>query len=245
MILHMNTVKRKAIEPLLRWGWVGLLIWLGVMVIAAGAQSRETSGKAAAAIREYQRVQAAAVQPRQGAADRIGKLTKNNLFVALPTQTKLPQCLAILGDAVLIGDQWYQQGAQVQGAEIVAVGPDFVTVMFDGKEHRLAPFDVEVTYGQTGRGSSVPGGGRESGREGDRGMRGRGGPGGQGGPPTVAAEGGRMPPQRGGVGGGEMMEMRARFESMTPEQRQETMERFRTASPEERERMREDFRRGQ
>lgn len=236
MILHMDTVKRKAIEPLLRWGWVGLLVWLGVMVIAAGAQSRETSGKAAAAIREYQRVQVAAVQPRQDAAERIGKLTKNNLFVASPTQTQLPQCLAILGDAVLIGDQWYQQGAQIQGAEILAIGPDFVTVMFDGKEHRLAPFDVEVTYGQAGRAPGVSGGGRE-GREGERGMRGRGGP------PTVAAEGGRMPPQRGGTGN-EMMEMRARFESMSPEQRQETMERFRNASPEERERMREDFRRG-
>ena len=241
MIPKMNTFKRKAIEPLLRWGWVGLLLWLAVMVIGAGAQSLHTSGKAAAAIREYKRIQAEAVQPPRDADGRIRKLSQNNLFVASATQNKLPQCLAILGDAVLIGEQWYQKGAQVQGAEIVAVGPDFVTVLFDGKEQRMAPFDVEVNYGQTGRGQGAAGGGRE-GREGDRGMRGRGG---QGGPPTVAAEEGRTPPQRGGAGpGSEMMDMRARIESMTPQQRQEMFERFRNASPEDRERMREEFRRG-
>jgi hypothetical protein len=141
-----------------------------------------------------------------------------------------------MGNSVLIGDQWYYEGQSVLGFEITKIGPDYVTVLRDGKEQRLAPFDVQVNYGQASRGSSGTPGGRE-GREAERGMRGGRG-----------AEGG-MPQQRGGMGGGmpgggmpggmgnnmgmgnTVMELRNRIESMTPEQRQETFDRFRNASP--------------
>ena len=224
--------KTKTMDRLLQWGGVGLLVWLAVLVLGAGAQTLHTSGKAAAAIREYQRLQTEAARPRQGGSDQIRRLQRNNLFVAAPSRTQLPQTQAILGDAVLIGDRWYRQGQEVQGFQIVAIGPDHVTVLNDGQEQRLVPFNVEVNYGGS-RGTTAAGGSGDRGRdarEGDRGQRGPGQrPGGFGGGPVP-------------MGG--MMEMRERIENMTPEQRRETFEQFRNASPEERERMRDEFMRG-
>lgn len=242
---YSNALNSKIVERLMRWGVVGLVVWLAAMVIGAGAQSLHGSGKAAAAIREHERIRTEAAQSRQESREQIQKLSARNLFVPAPEQAQLPRTQAILGASVLIGDRWYQEGQTVQGYEIVKVGPDYVTVLRDGREQRIVPFEVEVNYGQTGRGAGgtagVPGerGGRE-GREGDRGMRGRGGMGGG------DATGGPVP-RFGGFDAGmaeRMMEMRNRIESMTPEQRQETFERFRNASPEERERMREEFMRG-
>ena len=246
MKTYMKTMDSKTLERLLRCGLVVLVVWLAVMVISAGAQSFQLSGKASTAIREYERIRTEAAEPREESRDQIQKLSRNNLFVAAPGQSPLPQSLAIMGNSVLIGEQWYTEGQTVQGYEIVKIGPDFVTVMLDGKEQRFSPFDVEVNYGQAARSTTERGGrsGRE-GREGDRGMRG-----GRGGmqPPVFGADAAAPGMRPGGFGGnmmgGNIMEMRNRIESMTPEQRQETFERFRNASPEERERMRDEFMRG-
>lgn len=245
MKTYMKSLDSKTLERLLRCGLVGLVVWLAVMVISAGAQSLHISGKAATAIREYERIRTEASEPRQEVREQIQKLSRNNLFVAPPSQAQLPQSQAIMGNSVLIGDQWYYEGQSVLGFEITKIGPDYVTVLRDGKEQRLAPFDVQVNYGQASRGSLGTPAGRE-GREAERGMRGgRGGPQQSGVGPAPAASGQRP----GGMGnntgmGNNMMEMRNRIESMTPEQRQETFDRFRNASPEDRERMREEFMRG-
>jgi hypothetical protein len=234
--LH-QIVNISALDRVLRWGAIALGVWLVVLVIGAGAQSLHTSGKAAAAIREYQRLRADAIQPDQGIDEKIRKLSQNNLFVAPPSQVPLPQTLAILGDAVLVNDQWYRVGQEVDGCQITQIGPDFVVVLRDGKDHRLVPFDVEVNYGQASASgpSSGASGRRRDSRDVQRGPRGRG-PG--------AEDSGPGFPQPPEDVRARMMEMRQRVENMTPEQRREMFERFRNASPEERERMREEFMRG-
>lgn len=239
---YTKALNSKTLEQVLRWGVIGLLIWLAVMVLGAGAQSLNTSGKAATAIREYERIRTEAATSGSDSREKIRTLSQNNLFVAVRTRTQLPQTQAILGDSVLIGDRWYREGQVVQGYEILQVGPDFVTILNDGKEERIVPFDVAVNYGQTGRsqGGTAGGGDRgdRGGAAGGAGMRGRGGPAGGGDEARTA------PPQRPGGPGADMMDMRTRVEAMTPQQRQETFERFRNASPEEREQMREEFMRG-
>ena len=236
--LHIIS-KIPATDRLLRWGAIALLVWLVVLVIGAGAQSLHNTGKAAAAIREYQRLKADAAQPRREADETIQKLQRNNLFVAPPSRTQLPQTVAILGDSVLVGDQWYREGQEVQGYLITQVGPDSVRVVRDGQEHRLVPFDVEVNYGRAAASGPAGGRGRDT-REGQRGPRG-----GRGGPMPTAGDGAQATPQQPPEDfRARMMEMRERVESMTPDQRREMFERFRNASPEERERMRDEFMRG-
>jgi Sec-independent protein translocase protein TatA len=231
--------KTPAMDRLLRWGAIALLVWLVVLVIGAGAQSLHNAGKAAAAIREYQRLKGDAAQPRREADETIRKLQRNNLFVAPPSRTQLPQTVAILGDSVLIGDQWYREGQEVQGYQVTQIGPDFVRVVRDGQEHRLVPFDVEVNYGRAAASGPAGGRGRDTREGGQRGPRGRGG-----GPMMPTGDGTQSPPQPPEDFRARMMEMRERVESMTPDQRREMFERFRNASPEERERMRDEFMRG-
>lgn len=226
-------------DRLLRWAGIGLLVWLAVLVLSAGAGGLRASGKAAESIRQYQRLQNDSAESQQHTGQTVRQLAQNNLFAAPPSRNALPQTQAILGDAVLIGDQWYRQGQEVDGYQIVAIGPDFVTVLDDGTQRRLAPFDVEVDYGdQAARGPDEERGGES--REGRRGRRG---------PETArddeatdaqTAGQRRRPPEE---VRSRMRQMRERVESMTPEQRREMYQRYQNASPQEREQMREQFRR--
>ncbi|MBN2512424.1 MAG: hypothetical protein JXB18_05750, partial [Sedimentisphaerales bacterium] len=228
MNIKMEQMKSGSLDRLFRWGWFGLLAWLVILVIGAGAQSLHTSGKAASAIREYKRIQTEAAVQKEDGNERIAKLRDKNLFVAPAEKAKLPQCAAILGDSALFGDQWQKVGDTVQGAKILSIGPNYVRVLFDEKEQNLVPFEVEVQYaaqgGQPGQGPQ--GGGRGMGGRGDRGDRGtRNAAAAPTGPPTGGRERMMMAP-------GAMEEMRRRVESMTPEQRQQMMERYQNASPE-------------
>lgn len=146
--------KFRSLDRLLRWGTLGLLIWLTMQVINAGTQTLQGTGQAAAAIRKYQQLQTqAADSHRDSVSESVRRLQRNNLFVERRTRTQVPQTQAILGNSVLIGDRWYSQGDTVNGFEILSIGPDSVTVLNDGRERQLVPFEVEVNYGQSERGN--------------------------------------------------------------------------------------------
>ena len=81
------------------------------------------------------------------------ELKKNNLFAPPPPkQHPINEVLGIFGNEVLIKDKWYEVGATVGEAKIVAIGPTKVTIEWDGKETTFAPIDA--------KGPSQPGGPR-------------------------------------------------------------------------------------
>lgn len=145
------------------------------------------------------------------------QLKKNNLF-APPIPKRHPvnkdQVLGILGNEALINGRWYKVGDNVADAKIVAITPIDVTIEWDGSEQVFVPFDSK---GAAPSGPQRPGGpGRpQVAQEGQ-----------QGGPETVQVQlevrGGEG---MGRFGGGDMMarmrEMRERWESMSPEEREQ------------------------
>ncbi len=183
------------------------------------------------------------------------ELKKNNLFAPpAPKQHPIKEVWGIFGNEVLIKDKWYEIGATVGDAKIVAIRPTEVTIEWDGKEKIFAPIDS--------KGSSQPGGPR-----GSRATASSGRPGG-GSAQMVAVgserrpmgrpEGGRGP-GRGGMGGmrdrfrAEMQVRRAeqdqenyrKLQEMWPTLPEETREKIRdiqerwpTMSEEERDRVR-------
>ena len=163
---YLSTVDPKILERLLKLGAAGTVVWLTVIVFNAGAQSLDTTGKAETAIREYERIRTDVIAQRHDPRAQIQQLSRNSLFNATPTvtttavrvQPQLPQTQAILGDAVLFGDQWYYTGQTVQGYEIAWIGPDSVILSLDGVLEELVPFNVEVNSGQNTRGRNTAAG---------------------------------------------------------------------------------------
>jgi len=148
-------------------------------------------------------------------------IKKKNLFVPpLPKRNPVSAVLGIMGDEALINGKWYKAGDKIGDAKVVAVEPTQVKIEWDGKEKYFAPIAA-------GGDSSGPLSGR-------RGYAGRGRDGKSGGPGPQRVEISGPPPERGfGPGGfGNMSEeqraqmrarmegMRARFESMSPEERE-------------------------
>ena len=214
---------------LIRGVQAALLAWLLMTTATAAVRHLITSGQAAEAIAAYQSLEKQSAENAPKNDDRIAKLLANNLFVP-PAAARPPQCLAILGDAALFGDKWYKVGDTAAGAKILEIGANFVKVIWNDKEQTLHPFDVEVNYAAPAGGSARPAG-----------------PSGQPAPPRTASPPPSAPSEERGRSGGPSgrgEEMRRRFESLTPEQRQQLFERYQNASPEERERMREEFRQG-
>jgi len=208
-----------------------LLVWLLIMVFTAAVRHLITSGQAAEAIAGYRAMEKQSAETAPQNDDRVAKLLANNLFVPKAQVNTPPQCVAILGDAALFGDKWYKVGDTVENATIQEIGPNFVKVQWNDKEHLLHPFDVEVKYAASP--SAPPS------------------PQGSGSAPSAqasAASAPSAPPpdesRRRSGGRFDLEQMRRRFESLTPEQRQQMFERYQNASPEERERMREEFRQG-
>jgi len=158
---------------------------------------------------------------------RVEALKRRNAFLPPPGKPQRPVCVGIFGDMAFFGDKPYTVGQEVNGAKILEVGPNYVTIEWEGEPVKLEPFAVDNLTEEQKRAARSSGRGESRGddrRESDRGPS-RGGserrP--QGGPP----------------------EGRFRFQP-SPEMIQrmrEARERYMKASPEERERMREEFRR--
>jgi hypothetical protein len=165
------------------------------------------------------------------------ELKKNNLFAPpAPKQHPIKEVLGIFGNEVLIKDKWYEVGATVGEAKIVAIGPTKVTIEWDGKEKTFAPIDS--------KGSSQPGGPRGS-RATAKSSESKGGSAQM---VAVGSSGRPMGGRGGGMGGGmeRFREMRERMQNMSESERDraraQMRERFQNMSEAERERFRAEMR---
>lgn len=149
------------------------------------------------------------------------KLKKNNLFAPPPPkQHPVKEVFGIFGDQVLIKGKWYNEGDTVGDANIVAIGPTSVTIMWDGKEKSFLPIQAKIVEAKSGpRGRTAT----------TRKNEGAGKDGGEGSATkvTVKVDGGGMRSEgRGGPGEG-FMAMRQRFENMSEREREEFRNRMR------------------
>ena len=144
-------------------------------------------------------------------------IKKKNLFVPPPPKKHpVSAVVGIMGEEALINDKWYKAGDKIGDAKVIAVEPTQVKIEWDGKEKYFAPIASAASA------SAWSGGG---GRD-------RGGESGATRPERVEMPG--PGPERGlGRGGfgafseadraemrARMEGMRARFESMSPEERE-------------------------
>lgn len=146
-------------------------------------------------------------------------LKQRNLFVP-SARPKQPVCYGILGDKALMNEHWHRVGDTVDGAKIIEIGPEAVTVQWQDEKMELKPIQAKVEYA-TGEEKPRP---SESGRE---------EPGGKDKNASKAAE---QPvhaspgaPQGRGRGG-----FRNPFADLSPEEREEMRQRIMNMSPEER-----------
>jgi hypothetical protein len=159
-----------------------------------------------------------------GAVSIADGLKKNNLFAPTPPkQHPVREVLGIMGNEVLIGENWYKLGDRIGDAKIVAIEPAQVRIEWEGNTQVFAPISSSGSGGPGG-----PGRGRPDMREMAKG-------GTEGAPPVVniniTAPGGSMPGGFGEFSPDRTREgfegMRARFENMSEEERQAFRERMR------------------
>ena len=175
------------------------------------------SGRVEKAIGRYKTMEQQAASALQAPNKAIEEMRKKNLFTGPQPQPPTPQCLGILGQYALFGQDWYKAGDTVQDAKILSVGPAEVKILWQGKEQILRPFDVEVEYKKSTAGGPTPAGQ----------------------PTQPVAQAQPEPPgdmPMGGRFGGfdprnmspeELARMRDRFMNMSPEERRQAMEEFR------------------
>lgn len=82
-----------------------------------------------------------AIKPHLEKLKKVAEtLKKKNLFVKEPKKEHpVKEVDGILGDEVLIGDNWYKTGAKIGDAKIVSIEPTQVIIEWDGKEKAFAP----------------------------------------------------------------------------------------------------------
>ena len=74
------------------------------------------------------------------AKESADALKKSNLFVKqTPKEHPVKQVDGILGNEVLIANAWYKVGGKIGDAEIVAIAPTEVTILWDGQKKTFAP----------------------------------------------------------------------------------------------------------
>lgn len=76
-------------------------------------------------------------------SEAAGEMKKKNMFMPPTAAKKNPvtTVTAIFGDEVYISNKWYKVGDKIQDAEITGITSSQVTVVWNGKETRLHPFD--------------------------------------------------------------------------------------------------------
>jgi hypothetical protein len=160
-------------------------------------------------------------------SEAAGKLKEKNMFVAPSKEKpKPPVCLGLFGNSAIFkdkGDKLYKIGDKIKckagenstEAEIVAIGPNEVTIMWEDKEMKLKPFDVsnETKSKDKGKKPEKPtptpvGGGAQVVQQDQGQSRPRGGP-----------RDGRRGGGGFGFSGDQMRQMRDRYMNMSPEER--------------------------
>ena len=90
-------------------------------------------------------------QYRQAAEE----LSRQNMFVPPPLGPEPPgDCTAILGQAARIGDRWVQVGDRVSDAEVVAVEPTQVVLLWQDEEISRSPKLSETSTNRRSSSSS-------------------------------------------------------------------------------------------
>lgn len=197
--------------------WMAMIIWL--MVQAGGFMMRWSyqTGRVEESVKYWQQLMHAAAPSKETGSRAAALASQGALFAPPPGKPPLPKCMAILGDAVLINDQWYKVGSEVQGIKILEILPQAVRVEQDGQEHKLVPFESQSE--PEPRGDRTP----------QRSERGSGRP--EGAVPGRMENRSASPNSSPSAPSG-----------MTAEQRR-LYERYQNATPEERARLRQEFRR--
>jgi len=141
----MNWHNEKDRKTVFSVGLLGLaVLMLGftaaeVINIARGAyQSPFLTKEALEQIRpDKERAKQYLDQYQKAAAD----LTQNNMFVPPPDTSVEPgDCIAILGDEACFGEnRWVRAGDRLGDADVVAVGPVSVTLLWEGRNITRAP----------------------------------------------------------------------------------------------------------
>lgn len=208
--------------------WLAAAVWLGWNVLGLAVFTVRLAGAGSTALKVYEKMAAA---NSAATTATLEKLKASNLF-AKAAEIKMPTCLAILGDKALIDGQWMAVGQKNGAVELVRIEPSAVVVRVGGQEKTLRPFDVSVEV-------SRPAERRRGGADSAPAMSAFA-------PPTDAprpaeAPRGERPPEFRGGRRPNWEAIRRRFESMTPQERQEMFERYRNATPEQQRQMREEF----
>jgi hypothetical protein len=94
----------------------------------------------------------------------VEALTSNNIFNAIPPsaiasipQNPITEIRAIVGESVLINENWYKAGDSVNQVKIVAVEPTQVTIEFNNTQTTLRTIDAslpEIQQGARGSGTT-------------------------------------------------------------------------------------------
>ncbi len=135
---------------------------------------------------------------------------------APPQKPKVPKCMAVLGDEALINGKWYKIGSEANGAKILAINPESVKILWEGKEHRLVPFDVQVQYAD----KAATGQRAASARKKPSASHIPAGPGMRGGE-------NRRPGGASGMSDGERRQMRERYQNASPEEQEKMRQQMR------------------
>jgi len=142
------------------------------------------------------------------------ELKKKNMFAPPPPKPGWPvkKVQGILGDTAWIKGGWRKVGDDIGGAKVLEIAPNYVKLVWEGKEKVFSPFDVKSAKSDSKKGE-------ETKRE-------------------VRKEGGerRPRPRRGGRGGfrdmsrEERMRLREKMRDMSLEERREFMRKMREES---------------
>ena len=224
----MNIHYLKKNERFLPHALLGLAAVLAIMTVAKlwGYHSAVADAQSivADAVSRGEPNEVAVKENLKGFTQIADALKKKNLFVPPPPRRHpVSVVLGIMGSEALINGKWYKAGDKIGDARVVAIEPTQVKIEWDGKEKYFAPI---ASAGS----SSPPERGRPGGRDRDGDSRGP--------RPEMPPMGGMGPgPGRGGFGNlseedrarmRERMEaMRARYESMSPEERERFREEMR------------------
>jgi len=73
------------------------------------------------------------------------ELKKKNMFAPPPPKPGWPvsRVEGILGDTALINGKWRKVGDEIGGAKVLEIGPNYVKMVWEGKEKTFYPFDVK------------------------------------------------------------------------------------------------------
>lgn len=73
------------------------------------------------------------------------ELKKKNMFAPPPPKPGWPvkKVQGILGDTAWINGDWRKVGDEIGGAKVVEIGPNYVKMVWEGKEKTFYPFDVK------------------------------------------------------------------------------------------------------